>query len=261
MPSTVTLPSAGVTRAAIACKAVLLPTPLSPVRTVTRPGGTVAVSRCGDMPSRPATDSCSKRIVVPAAATVRAPTGSSGVCPINAKALSAAVLPSCAAWNSTPTRRSGQNTSGASSSAVRPAARVISPYTSRRPTLTATSATPRVAISSSTSADRNATRNVAIAERRCAALSSAILSAGPSARPRARKVGMPAIRSIRRDRKVVIAAMAAADRSAVARPISTMNTGISGSAIRTINAACRSLSAMTTTVAGVSAAARNRAGR
>ena len=47
--------------------------------------------------------------------------------------LSAAVFPSCAAWNSAPTRRSGQNTSGASSSAVSASASVISPNTRRRP--------------------------------------------------------------------------------------------------------------------------------
>ena len=40
----------------------------------------------------------------------------------------------------------GDRTRRASSSAVSPLARVISPKTSRRPTLTATSATPRVAI-------------------------------------------------------------------------------------------------------------------
>ena len=150
-------------------------------------------------------------------------------------ALSAAVFPSCAAWNSIPTRRSGQNTSGANSSAVSPAASVISPNTNRSPTPTATSATPRVASSSSTNAERNAMRSVAIAERRCAAPSSAIRSADPPMRPSARSVGMPATRSSSRDCRVVIAASDAADRSEVTNPMSTMKIGMSGNAISTIN--------------------------
>ena len=76
-----------------------------------------------------------------------------------------------------------------------PVARLISPNTRRRPMLTATSATPSVASNSSTSADRNAIRSVAIAERRWAAASSAMRCSGPAARPSARSVGMPAIRS------------------------------------------------------------------
>ena len=111
---------------------------------------------------------------------------------IRSKALSAAAFPSCAAWNSTPTRRSGQNTSGASSSTVRALARTISPNTSRSPTLTATSATPRVATSSSTRVDRKAMRSVAIAERRWAAPSSAIRplrAVGAAQRPQRRDAG------------------------------------------------------------------------
>ena len=78
-----------------------------------------------------------------------------------------------------PTRRSGQNTSGASSKAVRAVESSSSPKTSRSPTLTATRATPSVASSSRTSADMNAMRSVAIAERRWAAPSSAMRPAGP----------------------------------------------------------------------------------
>ena len=83
-------------------------------------------------------------------------------------------------------------------------------------------------------------RNVAIAERRWAAPSSAIRPCGPSARPSARSVGMPATRSSSRDCRVVIAPSAAAERSAVASPIRTMKTGMSGSATSTTTAACRS---------------------
>ena len=104
-------------------------------------------------------------------------------------------------------------------------------------------------------------RNVAIAERRCSALSSAILPAGPSARPRARRVGIPAIRSISRDCRPVIAARAAWDRSEVARPMRTMKIGMSGRAITTMSAERRSVTAMATTAAGVRTAAETRAGR
>ncbi|GAB4639552.1 hypothetical protein MOKP50_01570 [Mycobacterium avium subsp. hominissuis] len=131
-------------------------------------------------------------------------------------------------------RRSGQYTSGASSNTVKPAASVISPNTRRRPMPTAISATPSVASNSSTSADRKAIRSVAIAERRCAAASSAMRRSGPELRPSARRVGMPAIRSSSRACRVVIAASAAAERSRVASPISTMKIGISGSVIATI---------------------------
>ena len=63
---------------------------------------------------------------------------------------------------------------------------------------------------------------------------------GARARPSARSVGIPAIRSSNRACKVVMAASAAADRSAVASPISTMNSGISGSVIATSTADFRS---------------------
>ena len=106
--------------------------------------------------------------------------------------------------------------------------------------LTATMATPRVARSSSTSAERNAIRSVAMAERRWAAASSAMRRSGPLARPSARSVGIPAIKSNSRACKVAMAASAAADRSAVARPISTMKIGINGSVISTITADFRS---------------------
>ncbi len=74
-------------------------------------------------------------------------------------------------------------------------------------------------------------------------------------------MGSPATRSSSRDCSVDIAASAAADRSAVARPISTMKIGISGSAISTITADCQSYSAITAAVAGVRIAARNSDGR
>ena len=104
----------------MACSSVVLPTPLGPVSTVTEPGSMSA-------------SSASMWIGAPPSSTVHLPAGAVGSCRSDANALSAAVFPSCAAWNATPTRRSGQNTSGANSRAVRPAASVISPYTSRSP--------------------------------------------------------------------------------------------------------------------------------
>jgi len=58
-----------------------------------------------------------------------------------------------------------------------------------------------------------------------------------------------------------MAASAAADRSAVANPISTMKTGISGRVITTIIVDLRSYIAITATVAGVRIAASSNVGR
>ena len=79
---------------------------------------------------------------------------------------STTATPSAAAWNSAPTRRSGQYASGASSSTTRAVRRSRPPSASRRPTVTATSATDRVATSSSTPEDRKATRRVSRVRRR-----------------------------------------------------------------------------------------------
>ena len=180
-----------------------LAAPLGPVSTVTRPGSTSASARATcDRRARRRRSRCRRVRPVGVAA-----------CRAGGRPCRRPSFRPVRRGTPTPTRRSGQNTSGASSSAVRPADSVTSPNTSRSPTLTATSATPSVASSSSTSADRNAIRSVAIAERRWAAPSSAIRCAGPSARPSARSVGMPATRSSSRDCRVVIAASDAADRS------------------------------------------------
>ena len=106
--------------------------------------------------------------------------------------------------------------------------------------LTAISATPSVASNSSTKAERKATRSVAIAERRWALASSVMRCSGPEARPSARSVGIPAIRSNSRPCKVVMAANAAADRSAVTSPINTMKIGISGKVMSTMAVDLRS---------------------
>ena len=69
------------------------------------------------------------------------------------------------------------------------------------------------------------------------------------------------MRSSNRACSVVIASSAAADRSAVASPISTMKTGISGRVIATITVDFRSYQAITATVAGVRIAASSSVGR
>ncbi len=219
--------------------AELFPAPLGPVRTVTVPG-LASIERCwGAMPSREAMPRSSSRIDAgrkTAVTTDGGPARPTGPRSMRSNARPAAVLPSCAAWNSAPTRRSGQNTSGASNSAVSAVASATFPYTRRKPTSTATSATPSVARSSRTSAERKVMRSVAIAERRCAALSSSIRRADPSARPRARKVGSPAIRSSKRACRVLMACRAAVDRSALTSPMRTMNSGTKGNATRTMAA-------------------------
>ena len=232
----------------IACSSVDLPMPLGPVSTVTSPGVTVIAG-------------ASTSMVTASPVTGTRPVPDAGAVSMRSNAACTAVFPSWAEWNAAPTRRNGQNTSGASSSAVRPAVNVISPYTSRIPTLTATSATPRVASTSSTSADRKAMRMVAMAERRCATFSSAMRAVDPAARPSARRVGSPATRSSSRDCSVDIAVSAAAERSAVASPISTMKIGMSGSATSTMSADCQSKTAITAAVTGVRIAATNSAGR
>jgi hypothetical protein len=74
-------------------------------------------------------------------------------------------------------------------------------------------------------------------------------------------VGIPAIRSNNRACRVAIAASAAAERSVVARPISTMKSGINGRVITTIRADLRSYRPSTTVLIGVRIAASSKAGR
>ena len=107
-PATVTRPDEGTVTPAMACSVVLLPTALRPVSTVTRPGSISAVRSRGAWPSRPATLRPSRQIGAPRATTVRLRAFGAAGSPMSANALSAAVLPSWAAWNSTPIRRSGQ---------------------------------------------------------------------------------------------------------------------------------------------------------
>ena len=87
---------------------------------------------------------------------------------------SATARPSALAWYSAPSRRRGRYSSGASTSTVSPAWRPRPPSASRTPTVTATSATPRVAASSSTVPERKVRRSVPIVARRWRSLTSAM---------------------------------------------------------------------------------------
>ena len=102
---------------------------------------------------------------------------------MTANAFAAAVTPSSLAWNSAPRRRSGRYASGARISANRPTSSVMSPTASRRPMPTATSATESVASSSSTSADRKATRSVAMVVVRYASVTPRRIATCDPARP------------------------------------------------------------------------------
>ena len=111
------------------------------------------------------------------------------------KARSAAATPFADAWNCAPTCRRGSNTSGASMMTASPVKRSTLPKTMRIPTSTATSATHRVERNSRTAPERNATRKVPIVARVFEAERAARCFRGAPSRPKARRVGNPAIRS------------------------------------------------------------------
>ena len=119
------------------------------------------------LPHERSLPSPSKTMSAPRATTVvLPPSGAAESASITSNALSAAAIPSSAAWNWVPTIRSGRYTSGARINATIPGSSDMSPYTSRKPMLTATNATQSVASSSSTIEDRNATRRADIVVRR-----------------------------------------------------------------------------------------------
>ena len=119
-------------------------------------------------------------------------------------------------------------------------ARPSPPSTSRTPTVTATSATPRVAASSSTVPERKVRRSVPIVARRWRSLTSAMRAACAPPRLNERSVGRPRTTS----RKSVDRQRSACQRSrvrcSVARPISHMKTGTSGSVSAMTSADSRS---------------------
>ena len=115
-----------------------------------------------------------------------------------------------------------------------------SPNTTRNPTVTATSATDRVASSSSTSAERNEIRSVAIVSARWAASVRRSPSAWARARPKTCRVGRPATRSEKWCARRVWTRHRLRVRASVVQPTRAMNTGISGSVSATMIADVRS---------------------
>ena len=104
-------------------------------------------------------------------------------------------------------------------------------------------------------------RNVAIAERRWAAPSSAIRPCGPSARPSARSVGMPATRSSSRDCRVVIARQRRRRALRGGQPDQDHENRDERQRDQHDDGRLQVVAAMTATAAGVRIAAMNRAGR
>ncbi|CAH0278717.1 hypothetical protein SRABI128_03587 [Microbacterium sp. Bi128] len=81
------------------------------------------------------------------------------------KISSVAATPSDAAWNCTPTWRSGKYASGASSSTKSPTSRLRSPASRRNPIVTAMIATEMDARNSRAKPERNDTRSTVIVSR------------------------------------------------------------------------------------------------
>ena len=115
--------------------------------------------------------------------------------------------------------------------------------------MTATSAIPSVAASSSTAPDRNAIRSVAIVVRRYSSLTARICAACASPRLKARSVGRPRTTSRKCPARSVRACHRSRARRSVYRPTSHMNTGTSGSVSSISPAETRSIVATKTSTA------------
>ena len=168
--------------------------------------------------------------------------------------------PSAAAWNSAPTRRSGQYASGASSRTTSAVPSSSEPCASRTPTVTATSATDSVATSSRTAEDAKAMPEGP--QRGDAVAVGDLGDAADCARARrcATSVGSPRTTSRKCPDSASIARHCSAARSRVASPTSAPKTGTRGSVASTMSALSRSWVAIATTASGGSTAASTRAG-
>ena len=155
-------------------------------------------------------------------------------------ASSSAASPSMLAWKRLPAARSGRYASGVSSSTSSAVCRASPPPSNRMPTGTATSATERVATSSSTSAERNAIRSVFMVATRCPSAIRRTTSVCARARPNARSVGNPATMS----RKCPPSSESRRHCRSVAawacQPSSAPKTGISGRVTAMITAELQS---------------------
>ncbi|GAB3851205.1 hypothetical protein GCM10029963_38640 [Micromonospora andamanensis] len=140
---------------------MLLPAPLGPMIAIRSPGRKVNDTSRNAVVRSYVTVTDSKRIS--ARPSGRGPgcfAGAGGAEPERVSASSSAVSPSMLAWNRLPAARSGRYASGVSSSTSSAVCNAKPPPSRRMPTGTATSATDRVATSSSTSAERKAIRSV-----------------------------------------------------------------------------------------------------
>ena len=155
-------------------------------------------------------------------------------------ASSIAVSPSMLAWNWLPAARSGRYASGVRKSTSSAVCSSRPPLSSRMPIGTATSATERVATSSSTSAERKAMRRVFMVASRCPSAIRCTTVTWPLARPKARSVGSPATMSRkcppRRERRRHCRSVAAW----ACQPSSAPKIGISGRVSAMISAELQS---------------------
>ena len=103
------------------------------------------------------------------------------------------------------------------------------PYSSRSPVSTATSAVARAADSSSTSAERNATRSVAMAADRCCSVTAAITCSWALARPNTFSVGRPCTTSRKCPHSWASSRHWRRVCALVCRPARAAKAGISGS--------------------------------
>ncbi len=135
------------------------------------------------------------------------------------------------------------------------------PDARRTPIVTATSATERVATSSSTADDANATRSVRSVARRYRSVISAIRSDWALARRCATRVGKPRTTSRKWPESAAISRHCSWARSRVASPTRAPKRGTRGRVASTITALRTSWVAMATTVSGGSTTATTRDGR
>ena len=159
-PWDVTVPSVAGSRPARTARRVDLPHPDGPVTAVTPRAGIRAWTGASAGTLRPG------YVIVRPSITRGAP-GSAAAsrsrwpwADSSRSAASNVAAPSAAAWNSAPTRRSGQYASGARSRTTSAVERSSEPCASRTPTVTATSATDNVATSSRTAEEAKAMRRV-----------------------------------------------------------------------------------------------------
>ena len=180
-------------------------------------------------------------------------------CSSRASRPAVASAPSVLSWNMAPSRLIGANASGASSrtNSAGPSARC--PSTTRRPTLTATSATARVENSSRTKDDRNASRNARTDSRRCRSPTSRRPTSWR--RPNTLSTVKPSRTSEKCRPRRSSACQRRSIRSLVTRPTSTRNTIVSGRVTPMITADRTSCEKIATRTMGGTSADRTICGR